>query len=230
MDKRRRVAIFDIDGTIFRSSLLIEVTEALIDRGIFPSTARRRYERYHRAWLDRQGSYDDYIMAVVETYLTHIKGVHFKEFVKTAQEVLRTRESRVYRYTRDLVADLKKRGYYLLAITLSPKGIADIFAAGLGFDKVYGLLYDVDQAGRYTGKTSENDILKSKALVLERAVLKENLTLKGSVGVGDTESDIKFLEKVDKPICFNPNSELYRHAKRAGWKVVVERKDVIYEM
>jgi len=34
---------------------------------------------------------------------------------------------------------------------------------------------------------------------------------------------------VDKPIAFNPNSKLYRYAKRAGWKIVVERKDVIYK-
>jgi phosphoserine phosphatase len=50
------------------------------------------------------------------------------------------------------------------------------------------------------------------------------------VGVGDTESDISFLELVEKPICFNPNKRLYTYAKRNDWKVVVERKDVIYEL
>jgi phosphoserine phosphatase len=48
--------------------------------------------------------------------------------------------------------------------------------------------------------------------------------------VGDTEGDVAFLELVTEPIAFNPNKELYRHAKRMGWKVVVERKDVIYEI
>ena len=66
--------------------------------------------------------------------------------------------------------------------------------------------------------------------LLKRAVEKEGLTLVGSVGVGDTESDIPFLELVEKPICFNPNLKLYKHAKREGWKVVVERKDVVYEL
>jgi phosphoserine phosphatase len=50
------------------------------------------------------------------------------------------------------------------------------------------------------------------------------------VGVGDTESDIPFLKLVDRPICFNPNRKLYAAAKRHGWKVVVERKDVIYKI
>jgi phosphoserine phosphatase len=35
---------------------------------------------------------------------------------------------------------------------------------------------------------------------------------------------------VSEPICFNPNAALYAQAKRMGWKVVVERKDVIYEL
>jgi phosphoserine phosphatase len=59
-------------------------------------------------------------------------------------------------------------------------------------------------------------------------VEKENLSLRHSIGVGDTESDISFLELVSKPICFNPNEKLYQHAKRLKWAVIVERKDVIY--
>ena len=70
----------------------------------------------------------------------------------------------------------------------------------------------------------------NKAAVVQHAVEKEGLTLKGSIGVGDTESDIPFLELVSEPICFNPNSKLFSHAKRNKWRVVVERKDVVYEI
>ena len=70
----------------------------------------------------------------------------------------------------------------------------------------------------------------NKANIVRRAIEKENLTLKGSIGVGDTEGDIPVLEMVDNPICFNPNMLLYKTAKRNDWKVVVERKDVIYNI
>ncbi|MEK7208426.1 MAG: hypothetical protein AAB699_02660 [Patescibacteria group bacterium] len=70
----------------------------------------------------------------------------------------------------------------------------------------------------------------NKAATLRRAVLKEGLTLAGSIGVGDTESDIPFLELVEQPICFNPNAKLYAHAKRRKWEVVVERKDMVYQI
>jgi len=70
----------------------------------------------------------------------------------------------------------------------------------------------------------------NKASILTRAVEKENLTLKGSVGVGDTESDVSMLSLVEDAIAFNPNRALYRHASQKLWKIVVERKDVIYEL
>mgnify|MGYP003394745991 FL=1 len=65
---------------------------------------------------------------------------------------------------------------------------------------------------------------------MRRAIAKDGLSLKGSVGVGDTEGDISFLEMVEKPICFNPNKKLLAHAERRGWEVVVERKDVVYRI
>ena len=72
--------------------------------------------------------------------------------------------------------------------------------------------------------------LLDKAKVLERAVGKGGLTLKGSIGVGDTESDIVFLKMVERPICFNPARGLYKFAKKQKWEVIVERKDVIYKI
>jgi phosphoserine phosphatase len=72
-------------------------------------------------------------------------------------------------------------------------------------------------------------VLDKKVLV-ESFIDAHHLSLKKSIGIGDTESDISFLQMVQEPICFNPNSHLYEIAKKKGWKVVVERKDVIYEL
>ena len=48
--RRKKVAIFDIDGTIFRSSLLIELVEELIQAGIFKPRVRRIYPRDKTKW------------------------------------------------------------------------------------------------------------------------------------------------------------------------------------
>jgi len=230
MNKKKKVAIFDIDGTIFRSSLLIEVTEALIREGIFPKSIIGIYRRAKKNWLQRQGSYEDYIGAVVRAFDQNLKKIAYTDFKQISKEVIRAHKDKVYVYTRDLIKELKSKDYYILAISHSPKEILDAFCKNYGFDKVYGRIYQIDKRGIFTGKTLHLELINNKAEVLARAVEKEGLTLQDSVGVGDTESDITFLTKVSNPICFNPNKKLYEHAKKHGWKIVVERKDVVYKI
>jgi len=226
----KKVAIFDVDGTIFRSSLLIEVVDVLIEEGLFPTEARQRYDAEYRRWLDRKGDYQDYIGMVVQTFVRYLKGVHYADFMQAVEVVLHRHQDRVYRYTRDLVKKLKQDGYYLLAISQSPKAILEGFCKAIGFDKVYGRLYEIGAESRFTGEVIDEHLIANKANIVRRAVEKEGLTLEHSIGVGDTEGDIPFLDMVETPICFNPNQELYRYARINGWKVVVERKDVIYEL
>lgn len=227
---KQKVAVFDVDGTLFRSSLLIEVVDSLIQEGIFPLKAQQEYDRAFQAWLDRKGSYEDYIRDVIVVFSKYLKGVPYAEFLRVADRTALIYQNRLYRFTRDLVRDLKKKNYYLLAISHSPKTILDGFCKELGFDKVYGHIYESDTQEIMTGKILYDELMSDKGKVLERAIEKENLTLSGSVGVGDSEGDISFLKMVDRPICFNPNKKLYAYAKRAGWRIIVERKDVIYDL
>lgn len=226
----KKVAIFDIDGTIFRSSLLIEITEALIDAGIFRRSARKKYALEYQNWLDRKDSYEKYIDKVVKVFEANIKGVRYKDFLNISKKVITAKQNHTYQYTRDLIKELKKKNYFLLAISNSPKLIADDFCKQLGFDKTYGRMYELNAKKTFTGKIMHLEMISDKAKVLKRAVEKEKLTMKNSIAVGDTESDIPMFKAVDTPICFNPNKKLFAVAKRNGWKVVVERKDMFYEI
>jgi HAD superfamily hydrolase (TIGR01490 family) len=225
------VAFFDIDGTIFRSSLLIELVEQLVAEGIFPPEAQDEYEVPYRAWRNREGHYDAYIAAIIKTFLTHIKGVHYGTFADVGRQVVAMKSKRVYRFTRDLLSELKERGYTLIAISQSPKTILDEFCEQYGFDKVYGRIYEIGPQDQFTGTVTEEHLIQNKATIAKRVFERHpELTKVGSVAVGDTDGDISLLELVDRPICFNPNQTLYTHAKRNGWEVVGERKDVIYKL
>jgi len=225
-----KVAFFDIDGTVFRSSLLIELVRKLIDAGIFPASVRDEYQNEQEAWQNREGSYEAYVSAVVKSYMTHIKGVFYGDLADVGRGVVAEQSKHVYRYTRDLIQDLKKEGYFVVAISQSPKTILDDFCASYGFDKVYGRIFEIGPEDRFTGAVTEVHLIENKANIVRRVVEKEGVTLEGSVAVGDTEGDMTLLEAVERPICFNPNQMLYNHAQRLGWKVVVERKDVIYRL
>ncbi|MEN9561553.1 MAG: hypothetical protein RIQ56_826 [Candidatus Parcubacteria bacterium] len=226
----RKVAIFDVDGTIFRSSLLIQLVDQLIRDGVFPEDAQAFYSNEYERWLDREGSYEEYISAVVKAFRSHLKGIHYGALADAAEVVVEAQWKRTYRFTRDLLKELKRKKYYVVAVSHSPKTVLDKFCPRLGFDKTYGLVYEIGPTELFTGAIADEHLIMNKANIVRRVVEKENLTLKDSIGVGDTESDIPFLELVEDPICFNPNLKLFKHAKRTKWKVIVERKDVIYKM
>ena len=228
--EQRKVAVFDIDGTVFRSSLALKLVERLIESGVFPQEERFLYEEERRLWIERRGEYQAYINKIIEVFHRQIKGVPYQAVADIAGEIVEEQRHHVYRYTRDLISSLKRRGYYLLAISHSPKFIVDGFAHEAGFDKSYGMFFTSGPSDNFTGEVEDEALIMNKSAILQRVVRKENLTLEGSIGVGDTESDIPMLEMVERPIAFNPNQVLYTHAKRCGWEIVVERKDVIYEL
>jgi phosphoserine phosphatase len=74
------------------------------------------------------------------------------------------------------------------------------------------------------------DPFKNKRRVLEEFLEDADVGLESSVGVGDTLSDVGFLEMVRTPIAFNPNRSFFEMARQRGWAIVVERKDVIYNL
>lgn len=226
----RPVAFFDIDGTVFRSSLLIELVEELIKAGFFPETAKNEYADEYEAWRNREGTYEEYIAAVVGSFRTHIKGVFYGDLADIGRGVVATQSKHVYRYTRDLIAELKKENYFLVAISQSPKTVLDDFCRQYGFDKVYGRMYELGPQDHFTGEVIDEHLIANKANIVARVLEKEDVSKERSIGVGDTEGDIPLLESVERPICFNPNKTLYDYARRLEWKVVVERKDVIYEL
>lgn len=226
----QKVAFFDIDGTVFRSSLVIELVKKLIENGIFPKDVEEVYRNEYEAWRNREGDYEAYVSAVVKAFMTNIKGVFYGDLRDIGKLVVEDHSKLVYRYTRDLIEELKSQNYFLVAISQSPKSILDDFCTSYGFDKVYGRMYELGPRDLLTGEMIDVHLIENKANIVKRVFENEDVTKEDSIGVGDTDGDISLLEMVQKPICFNPNSKLYRYAKIQKWKVVVERKDVIYEL
>lgn len=226
----RPVAFFDIDGTVFRSSLLIEMMEALVQDNIFPPEAADGYLAEYHAWRNREGTYDAYIQAVITVYMEHIKGVHYGTVADIGRAMVADQSKHVYRYTRDLIQELRSQQYFVVAISQSPKTILDEFCQSHGFHKVYGRMYEIGPTDLFTGVITDEHLIANKANIIHRVLEKESVTLDGSIAVGDTDGDISMLELVERPICFNPNQLLYEQAITRGWEVVVERKDVIYDL
>ena len=85
--KRKKLAIFDIDGTIFRKNLHFELINELAWLGTFPKEVRRKLTEVYSSWLEHEGTYEDYRTALVGLYGEHIRGVT-EDKVREASRIL----------------------------------------------------------------------------------------------------------------------------------------------
>ena len=223
---KNKIAVFDIDGTIFRNSLLVELHWKMVKAEIIPKSAITKLDTYYWDWVRRKGSYDSYLTEVIKSFDEYSVGQRVSAIKALARKVVKTQSSIVYRYTRDLIEKLRKT-HVLIAISGSPREIVEEFAHAWKFDHFVGTQHEISQ-GKYT---SGPKFVAShhKREVLSDLARQHRFSFKGSVGVGDTESDAGIFELVERPICFNPTSGLYKMAKKKKWEIVVERKDMIYE-
>jgi HAD superfamily hydrolase (TIGR01490 family) len=227
---RTPLAVFDVDGTLFRRGLLPALTRRLVEEGVFSERVREELSEDYYAWVERRGSYDTYDRLVMELFLRELEGVSVAELQRCAIAEVEAHGRRLHIYTRDVALRLEEAGFQLIAISGSPHEILDLFLKPLGFDRAWGTVLAKDARGRYTGEVLENPFGNKRRVMEEFLANAEAGLLEDSVGMGDTLSDVGFLEMVETPIAFNPNRGLFEVARQWGWPIVVERKDVIYNL
>lgn len=222
----RKFAVFDIDGTVFRSSLYIEIVYELARRNIIDLPQTQLDNAYeHWATRNDQG-YITYRNQMVDMLESQIKGMKVSDFEKAAATVIDSQVEHVYVYTRKLIRQLKEQDYFLIALSGSQQELVARFAHHWKFNAFIGQTYHQEE-GLFTGSVTKTH--EAKDALLMPLMKTYQLTQKDSIAVGDTEGDIEMLAFVERPIAFNPNRKLYEHAIAQGWEIIVERKDMIYK-
>lgn len=225
----RGLLFLDIDGTFFRWSLFLYLVDKLIDAGVFNKTVRKHFIREEKIWRARKGSYDDYVEKAIEVFEDRIAGVHCADFEILAEEMVNEYKDQVYRYTRDLIKEKINEQWYVVAISCSPEEAVGPFAREWGIHEFHAAKL-AKENGKYTGMRT---VPRDKAAIAREIMARPEfvgIDQQNIWGIGDSEGDINLLEIVGQPICFNPTLTLYQEARRRNWRVVVERKNVIYEL
>lgn len=222
-------AVFDIDGTLIRWQLYHVVVSKLAKAGALGPEAQTTLKSAMMAWKRRvdENAFKRYERLLVELYEEALQNISTKLFDGLVSEVIEEYKDQSYVYTRNLLKQLKQDGYKLFIISGSHLELIEHIGKHYGFDDWIGTHYERTEHA-FTGKVAVSTLQKDQSLklLLER----NDVTLTGSVGVGDTKSDIPMLKMVEQPLAFNPDRNLFAVATENGWKIVVERKNVIYEL
>lgn len=233
---KKIAAFFDIDGTLYREGLIGEMFKKLVKYEIIKSEKwYNEVKPEYNKWDKRQGNYDNYLLKMAGIYVDAIIGLHKSQVQFIANKVVDQKGDRVYTYTRERIKWHKEQGHLIITISGSPHELVREMATKHGFDDYRGAIYKMNDFEMYTGEVVPMwDSISKKSAVLDFEN-KYDLDLSNCYAYGDTGGDFSMFKMVGNPVCVNPTKELINKVTedeqlRKKVKIIVERKDVIYNL
>lgn len=229
-------AFLDIDGTLYRNSLMIEHFKKMVKYEVIdPSVWYSGLKDTFTEWRKRVGDYEDYMLELVEVYYEALKGRKAVDLEFISNQVIHLHGDIVYKYTRDQILWHKAQGHKVFFISGSPDFLVSKMAAKYDIDGYRGTGYLLDEHGRFTGEVTPMWDSESKNTAIDRFTKAFDIDLSQSYAYGDTNGDLSMLRKVGNPVAINPARELILSIKKDPTlsqkaTIIVERKDVIYKL
>lgn len=229
-------AFLDIDGTLYRNSLMIEHFKKMVKYEVVnPNLWHTSVKEAYIEWRKRVGEYEDYMLELVDIYYEALKGRRAADLEFISNQVIHLNGDIVYKYTRNRILWHKSQGHKVFFISGSPDFLVSKMAGKYDIDGYRGTGYLLDENGCFTGDVTPMWDSVSKDKAIDRFVKAFNIDLSQSYAYGDTNGDLSMLTKVGHPIAMNPAKELVLSiqkdpalSRRA--KIIIERKDVIYQL
>lgn len=229
-------AFFDIDGTLYRNSLMIQhfkklIKYEVIDPYIWHSKVKHTYDE----WEKRFGDYEVYLEELADVYLKELKGVNKANIDFIANQVINLNGDKVYKYSRSRIEWHKEQGHKIFFISGSPDFLVEKMAAKYGVTEFRGTVYVVDEKNNFTGEIIKMWDSDNKQKTIDEFVRKYDVDLEKSYAYGDTQGDFSMLKMVGNPIAINPNRNLFNSIKNdpelsKKTEIIVERKDIVYRL
>lgn len=232
---KQTAAFFDIDGTLYRDSLMVEHFKKLIRYDIIdPSLWHSHAKKTFHDWDKRQGNYDDYLLELAEIYINSLKGLNKSYMDFTSDQVINLKSDRVYRYTRSKIKWHVDNNHVVIFISGSPDFLVSKMAKKYKVTDHIGSTY-IFENDIFTGNVLPMWDSESKDKAINNFIKKYNIDLENSYAYGDTNGDFSMLKRVGNPVAINPAKELLCNIKKDDYlskkaEIIIERKDVIYKL
>lgn len=208
----QRFAAFDIDRTVYAGTLAQDFIAGLINAEVI-SHELPEVQAYHDAGTD------DTLVAALRAGQQSGSMV-FKDYIQVGFNVAQAATMNTHNEVVELYRKAwKDLGMTTIAISTSPYAVVKPFCDQIGpFDVVIAPM-----AQNLDGFVGQRSLVRSnertKGEWLEKIVDLFGFVYEGSIAIGDSASDISMLERVERPIAFQPNAELRQIAEQRKWEI-----------
>jgi len=229
-------AFFDIDGTLFRNSLMIEHFKKLIKYEVIdPRVWHGSLKDYYSEWEKRYGDFNDYMDELVKIYVKELRGINKSYIEFVASQVINMNWDKVYRYTRARINWHRQQDHMIFFISGAPDFLVEKMAEKYKVTAYKATQYIIDENNNFTGEVLSMWDSENKQKSINQLVSSYDVDLDASFAYGDTTGDLSMLKMVGNPVAVNPVKKLLtaiKNDKELSKKatIIVERKDVIYRL
>ncbi|WP_249021211.1 HAD family phosphatase [Conexibacter sp. S30A1] len=216
----RGAAFFDLDKTLMQGSSGFQFARVVRAAGLI---SRRQLARDAVANLRfrLRGVSDDESHALRIRIASSLAGVRVRDLERLGVHALKRILPRLYPQMLKLAYEHQDAGRPVYIVTAASQDMALVLARVMSFDGALGSTLSEVQDGVFTGRPAGDFLYgAAKAEAITRLALREGLDLEASFAYSDSASDAPMLRAVGHPVAVNPDAELERLAREAGWQIM----------
>jgi HAD superfamily hydrolase (TIGR01490 family) len=155
-----------------------------------------------------------------EAVLNLTKGWDQAEISRIVRDTLEdVIEPIVFAEALERIRDHQRQGHKVFIVSASPEEVVAPIARLLGVDEAIATRAELDDEGRYSGRTGRYVYGPEKEVAILEVAARDGLDLAASWAYSDSATDVPMLSAVGHPVAVNPDRELAKVAKEKGWDV-----------
>ena len=213
-------AFFDLDKTVIAKASMVAFSGPLHQAGLLPRRLMLR-----AAWgqlvYAQFGASPEKLVKLRDSVLRLTRGWDHSEISAIVRDTLeQVVQPIVFDEALELIRWHQAEGRKVFIVSASPEEIVAPLARYLGVDEALATRAELDDGGRYTGRTELYCYGPEKVTVMRAVAERDGIDLTRSYAYSDSATDLPMLEAVGIPSVVNPDRELLRAAKEHDWEIL----------
>jgi len=213
---KERLALLDFDNVIYKGHSVFDIIQAQERDGFMEPGVWDFVEGQLQRYKKKEATYKEAADKMLKAWAEGLRGKSHQEAVDYVQTYFDNNPNKFFGWFETARPSLSQHNIFIVSTNYQFISEAVVSRFNLqGFVSSEAEVKD----DRFTGRVAKS-LAGNKGEVVG---LLERYPKEGTIAVGDSENDIEMLERVETPICFNPDEKLREVAERKRWSIADEK-------
>jgi HAD superfamily hydrolase (TIGR01490 family) len=212
--KQKHIALFDLDGTLYKGAILFDLSHYFEKVGIFSLDRKEIILNDFQKYKEKRQDYTTTVVNVLNNFAHGLKGQNLDDVMQKSRSFIHAKSENFFNYVPQLFSELV-RTHDVFLVSAAPDFACKPVAEFFGIQGYLSSKYSV-QDGVFTGEVNAYLSASHQKKAVITPIL-QKYGLPNSIAVGDSIGDIDMIESVAISVCINPSPELLRVAKTKNW-------------